>query len=425
MIAIGIDIGKGKHAAAVIDDAGRQLCRPAFYNNDREGAEKLVAALAKIAPPTEARIGMEATGNYWLPFHDFLVEAGYAVCVINPIVTSASISGDVRGRKSDKGDAVAIARVLLSGDAAPRARPDDESRRLVALTRHRSFMVAQRADAKRHLQSLLDAVFPEFHALFDDMFCRFAMELLRAHPTASSLARAHRPTLAKLVRKHCRGKDADAEAERLVKTAKRSLGFGSEVSDAFGACIASAVECIGDLDKRVADIEKLIDEAESPRIAHVIAQIKGSGKLLPKVIAAEFGDVGRFERDPKSGRSSGMHKRMLAFAGCEPRIRESGKWRGRVRMSKRGSGALRTALMQIAFTISQNDDFFKSIYEKHICAHQHHKVALSYVVAELLKVVCSLWKSNRAYTVERPSIQVINTPRNNDQKNENTPLLKP
>ena len=251
------------------------------------------------------------------------------------------------------------------------------------------------------------------------------MELLRAHPTASSLARAHRPTLAKLVRKHCRGKDADAEAERLVKTAKRSLGFGSEVSDAFGACIASAVECIGDLDKRVADIEKLIDEAESPRIAHVIAQIKGSGKLLPKVIAAEFGDVGRFERDPKSGRSSGMHKRMLAFAGCEPRIRESGKWRGRVRMSKRGSGALRTALMQIAFTISQNDDFFKSIYEKHICAHQHHKVALSYVVAELLKVVCSLWKSNRAYTVERPSIQVINTPRNNDQKNENTPLLKP
>ena len=91
MIAIGIDIGKGKHAAAVIDDAGRQLCRPAFYNNDREGAEKLVAALAKIAPPTEARIGMEATGNYWIPFHDLLVNAGYAVDVINPIVTSASI----------------------------------------------------------------------------------------------------------------------------------------------------------------------------------------------------------------------------------------------------------------------------------------------------------------------------------------------
>ena len=413
MIAIGIDIGKGKHAAAVIDDAGRQLCRPAFYNNDREGAEKLVAALAKIAPPTEARIGMEATGNYWIPFHDLLVNAGYAVDVINPIVTSASISGDVRGRKSDKGDAEAIARVLLSGKAAPHARPDDVSRRLMALTRHRSFMVAQRADAKRHLQSLLDAVFPEFHALFDDMFCRFALELLRAHPTAASLARAHRPTLAKLVGKCCRGKDAAAEAERLVKAAKRSLGFGSEVSDAFGACIASAVECIGDLDRRIAGIEKLIDEAESPRIANVIAQIKGSGKLLPKVVAAEFGDVSRFEKDPKSGRTSGMYKRMLAFAGCEPRIRESGKWRGRVRMSKRGSGALRTALMQIAFSISQNDDFFKCIYEKHISANQHHKVALSYVAAELLKVVCSLWKSNRAYTVQRPATQVINMPRSN------------
>ena len=39
MIAIGIDIGKGRHAAAVLDDAGRPLCRPAFYDNNREGEE--------------------------------------------------------------------------------------------------------------------------------------------------------------------------------------------------------------------------------------------------------------------------------------------------------------------------------------------------------------------------------------------------
>ena len=31
MIAIGIDIGKGKHAVAVIDEVGRPLCKSAFY----------------------------------------------------------------------------------------------------------------------------------------------------------------------------------------------------------------------------------------------------------------------------------------------------------------------------------------------------------------------------------------------------------
>ena len=403
MIAIGIDIGKGRHAAAVLDDAGRPLCRPAFYDNNREGAKRLLAALAEVAPPSQSRVGMEATGNYWIALHDFLSQAGYQIDVINPIVTSASISGDVRGRKSDKGDAVAIARVMLSGDVAPHPRPAAESRILVALTRHRSFLVAQRADMKRHLQSMLDAVFPEFHTLFEDVYSAFAMALLRAHPTADSLARAKRPALAKLVKAHTRGKDAEAEAERLVKAAKESLGRGSDVAEACADCIVSAVESICDMDGRIADIEGKIEGRETPELAKSIMQIRGAGKLLPKIIAAEFGDVARFEADPRSGNREGMYKRMLAFVGCEPRVRESGKWRGRVRMSKRGSGPLRTALMRISFTISQNDDFFKSIYDRHVKAGKHHRVALSYVVAELLKVLCSLWKSKRPYTVKRPA----------------------
>ena len=98
-----------------------------------------------------------------------------------------------------------------------------------------------------------------------------------------------------------------------------------------------------------------------------------------------------------------MAKRMLAYAGAEPRIRESGKWKGTVRMSKRGSGALRTALMQIAFTISQNDAYFKAVYDRQMNANKHHKVALTFVVEKLLEVICSLWKSGRDYTVEKPS----------------------
>ena len=121
MIAIGIDIGKGKHAVAVIDEVGRPLCKSAFYDNNRAGAEKLLAALRVVAPPSGGtRVGMEATGGYWFALHDFLVKAGYRVDVINPIVTSASISGDVRGRKTDKGDALAIARVVLRGETRPR-----------------------------------------------------------------------------------------------------------------------------------------------------------------------------------------------------------------------------------------------------------------------------------------------------------------
>ena len=403
MISIGIDIGKGKHAAAVIDESGRQVAQSAFYANNREGAERLLALLAKIAPPGKSRVGMEATGSYWFAFHDFLVGAGYQVDVINPIVTSASIAGDIRGRKSDKGDALAIARVVMTGARAPRRSTDTASRRLMALTRHRSFLVAQRSAMKRHLQSMLDVVFPEFHTLFNDELTAFALALLEAYPTAAALAKARRPAVARIVKANTRGRDIEAEADALVKAAKTSLGVDSDVSDTCGACIVSSVRSIRNLDGQIKALENRIEAFGAPKLAAIISKIKGSGKLLPKVIAAEYGDISRFETDPRTGRSRGMAKRMLAYAGAEPRIRESGKWKGTIRMSKRGSGSLRTALMQIAFTISQNDAYFKAIYDRQMEANKHHKVALSYVIEKLLHVVCSLWKSGREYTVEKPA----------------------
>ena len=137
-------------------------------------------------------------------------------------------------------------------------------------------------------------------------------------------------------------------------------------------------------------------------------KIKGSGRLLPKVIAAEFGDLDRFVKDPKTGAERGMHKRLLAYAGSEPRRRESGKWRGKDFISKRGPGQLRTALYLIGNNIRQWDPNFKEVYDRKVAAGKHHNVAVIYVCAKLLEVLSALYKSGRTYTVETPMLEVIN-----------------
>ena len=90
MITCGIDIGKGKHAVAIIDELGRQLVRTRFYDNTMAGAEKLMEELARHAEPAQVHVGMESTGNYWRAYYDFLSKKGCVVDVLNPIVTSAS-----------------------------------------------------------------------------------------------------------------------------------------------------------------------------------------------------------------------------------------------------------------------------------------------------------------------------------------------
>ena len=403
MVIIGIDIGKEKHAAAFIDgDTGRERAPARFFANTHDGAKALWQTAGEIAGAEGIRVGMEATGNCWKPFHDFLAARGVAVDVINPIVSAASMAGDIRGRKTDKLDAAVIAGVVREGKQPPRRPESDAERQLKVLTRQRRFLVEQRSASKIRLQDQLLEAFPEFPALFEDLFAPLPLAILGKYPSARSLARAHRPSVAKLVRENSRGKDAEAEARRLVAAAKASICAAHPPVAALAAAILSTLRAIADADANIADLDKEIKACEPPEAARLLMGIKGAGELLPRIVAAEFGGLGRFETSPKNGKTGGMAKRMLAFAGSEPRIRESGKWRGMLRVSKRGSGHLRTALFLMANTIRMNDPYFGEYYERKRKT-KHHYVALFHTVRKILEVLCSLHRSGQTYSPDPPA----------------------
>ena len=399
MITVGIDIGKEKHAAAILGEDERLLTQPAFFVNTHEGARKLWAAIERHAGGGPVRVGMEATGNCWKPLHDYLVAKGAAVDVINPIVTSASMSGDVRGRKTDKRDAVSIAETVIRGKHTVRRPEGEDEKELKCLTRQRRCLVDGRSGMKNRLRDQLLETFPEFSALFDDLFAPLPLALLARWPSASALAHARRDSVAKVVRDNSRGKDAAKEAERIIAAAKDSICLAHPPPKSAARCIQSTLEAIKAANANIKAIDGEIQNCKKPEMARLMDGIKGAGKTLPMVIASEFGGFERFE---KSGAGAGMAKRLLAFAGCEPRIRESGKWKGRTMVSKRGSGQLRLALYLVANTIRLNDDFFKAVYEEKKKT-KHHSVALFYVIRKLLEVLCSLHRSGRTYSTVRPA----------------------
>ena len=345
---------------------------------------------------------MESTGNYWRAYYDFLTDRGCVVDVINPIVTSASSAGDIRGRKTDKRDAESIAEVVLRGKYVRRRDEGLQERKLRALTRQRGFIVEERTAAKLHLASQVAEAFAEFESLFEDPYGTLALAVLSKYPTARHLARARKSSLAKIVRANTRGRDVDAEAQRLIGAARDSISLACEITDALARCIISSIRTIMDLDERVKDVEEAIKGFDPPDLASKLMSINGSGKIMPMVVAAEFGDISRFRTNPKDGSEAGMHKRLLAYAGCEPRIRESGKWKGHKFISKRGSRQLRTALYLIANNIRQWDPYFKAVYKRKIEAGKHHSVAVFYVVVKLIEVLCALYKSGRNYAVIQP-----------------------
>ena len=402
MIAVGIDVGKEKHAAAILDADGRPLAKSAFFDNTHDGARKLWALIARHAGEEVVRVGMESTGNCWKPLHDFLSARGADVDVMNPIVSSASMAGDVRGRKTDKRDAVAIAGIVARG-VRPKYRPEGEDERgLKCLTRQRRCLVTDRSGMKNRLRDQLLESFPEFPALFKGLFTRLPLALLERWPGAVELARARKSSVSKVVKENSRGKDAAKEAERIIAAARDSICFAHPPPACAAKCVLSTLRALRDLDSNIEEVDAEIQKCTRPEMARLMDGIKGAGETMPMVIASEFGGFSRFEESPNSGARAGMAKRMLAFAGCEPRIRESGKWKGHPKVSKRGSGQLRLALYLVANTIRMHDGYFKTVYDEKIKT-KHHSVALFYVIRKLLEILCSLHKSGRTYSTVKPA----------------------
>lgn len=395
MIYVGVDIGKRRHAAAAIGEAGEVVLPSRFFTQNAGGFASLYGALEALGGAAEVVVGMEATGHYWKPLRHKLTAKGYRVDVINPLITSREASADVRGRKTDKIDSVAIANVVRRGgySAAPAEHCHMDAAK--AFGRQRRYLVRRRTDAKLRLAAALDVVFPEAAQAFGDLYGAASLAVIAAFPSARLVAGVNIRRLASLYAKMSNGQLGREEAEAVRSAAQHSVSLDI-VNEGEEFIATQTVDEIRTLDAQIKAAEGRLLSAEAPPAARMLSSIKGAGKIQPRVFAAELGDLSRFA-------GHDMAAKILAFAGCEPRVRESGSWQGRSKMSKRGSATLRTSLYLMACTIRLHTPYFNAIYKKHIAKGKHHNVATSHVMKKIIEVMCGMFKNNTPFIAPQPS----------------------
>ena len=103
--------------------------------------------------------------------------------------------------------------------------------------------------------------------------------------------------------------------------------------------------------------------------------IPGIGELSAASILAEYGNIKNFSSPAK----------MLAFAGVEPSIIESGTLSSNGKMVKHGSGHLRYS------------PTFYDYYLKKRSEGKCHRIALSHVCKKLIRIIYSLEKYNNDF----------------------------
>ena len=380
MIYAGIDIAKLNHFASVVSSDGEVLVEPFKFSNDFEGFRSLSLVLDKY-DRDQLLIGLESTAHYGNNLVEFLFAKGYHFCVLNPIQTSVMRKKNIRNTKTDKVDTFVIAKTLMQDEHRLFEKQDLDYLHLKNLGRSRQDLMKKRTTCKIKLTSYVDQAFPELQYFFHGVHHKSVYALLKEAQTPEQIASMHMTHLTHLLESASHGRFKKDKAQELRILAQKSVGSNDS---SISIQITQTIEQIELLDRQIDDDEAKMEEIVKA-LGSVIMTIPGIRYVEAGMILGEIGDIHRFPDCSK----------LLAFAGLDPIIRQSGKFNANhTRMSKRGSRVLRYALVYSAHNVVKNNETFKKYYDLKCSQGRGHYAALGHCAGKLVRIIYKLLSEN-------------------------------
>ena len=345
MNAAGIDVSSRKSMVAILRPFGEVVELPFEVSHSAEDLSALAQQLKSIEG--ETRVVMEHTGRYYESIAKVLHEAGLYVSVVNPLLIKEYGANSLRRVKTDKADAMKIARYALDNWADLRDYTPMDTIRYNLKTLNRQFQLAskQRTASSNNLIALLDQSFPGIRKCFDSPVrsdgTQKWVDFAHAFWHVDCVRKQSLNAFSERYRKWCKRHGyffKQANAEEIYTLAKNAVVLVPK-SDVTKVLIQEAANQLTSISRSVETYRTEMERLASMLPEYpVVMQMYGVGKSFGPQLVAEIGDVRRFERK----------QALVAFAGIDPMPNQSGEKNIRSnKSSKRGSPYLRKTLFNI------------------------------------------------------------------------------
>ena len=366
MIAVGIDISKGKSTVAILDGDGSIRAHPYEIHHTKPDLDSLIKCIKTM--DDHPVILMEATGHYHYPVLNAFLRAGLSPSLINPYLMKKYGDNDLRKAKTDKKDALRIARYAMEKSYSldpysPMDQKYEDLRFLSSQYRQRISMVTK---SKIQLINLLDESMPGITNILalksrDPERCMLLQFIKRFHSFdyINKIGKTRflnsYATLARKVGE----RNAVTKGLTIYELSKSSITTRCN-TDYFASTLDQCVDILSET-QRAADeiILQMQNIAATVPEYKILRAMHGVGDRLGPIILAEIGDIRRFH----SG------KALNAYAGNDAPPYQSGQFESRNRhISKRGNPALRKACFEVMqalkLTKPQDDPVYLFLLKK-------------------------------------------------------------
>lgn len=366
MLAVGIDVSKSKSAAAIINPDGTVHTKPFEFRHSQPEMDALIRYIKDQNQPVT--ILMENTGHYHYPVLKALEAAGLPVCLINAYQMKKYGDMELRKAKTDKKDALRIARYALEKgySLVPHTSMDQKYEDLRFLARQYDQRMGTLTTNKVFLINLLDETMPGITKLLSlttrDPETSLTMLFIKRFKSYDRIKKMGRTRFLdsynKLARKS-RNRRAYGYGLAIYELAVNSITTRGE-NEFTLAAQDQCVDLVSESQKAAdAIILKMQTLAETLPEYAVLRSMAGVGDRLGPLILAEIGDIRRFH----SG------KALNAYAGNDAPPYQSGTFESHNRhISKRGNAALRKycfeVMQALKLTRPQDDPVYLFLIKK-------------------------------------------------------------
>ena len=395
MNSIGIDVSKGKSTIAVMRPFGETVIPPFECTHTESELEKLANLLKSL--PGESRVIMEATGNYHTPVAHFLHDAGFYVCVVNPIVTKNYRNNKVRKAKTDKIDAVKLANYGIEYWHELRRFFPEEETRLMLKTCYRQYQQYSKLNTmlKNNLISILDTSFPEVNRLFSSPPRADGSEkwvdFVAAFWHCECVCGLSEKAFVTRYRKWCDKHGYNFRQTKALEIYSAACGHFSVMpkTDTAKFLVEQAVSQLRATSSALATLrQEMLNLASTLPEFPVVMDMFGVGPTLGPQLMAEIGDVRRFQ----------SKKALVGFAGIDPPPNQSGKFNANSRsISKRGSPSLRRTLFLVMGIYLQRAPANEPVYQFMCRKRAEGKPYKVYMMASANKFLRVYYATVKAY----------------------------
>jgi transposase len=323
----------------VRDFTGAVLVKPFTFDLDRVGVASLVARVRAGLPGRVrlVRAGLEAAGHYHLPLTGPGVLPGeWELRVLNPghVAQQRKVNGQ-RGVKTDQVDLEAIADLLLAGRGQLAREVLDPIVTLAGFVAHRRRRGLARRQTIQQLTTQVDRCFPGLgRALSSVVLTKAGRLVITEIPDPARVGRLGAQRLrAFAARRQVRM--TTPLAERIVQAARQALPVpGAEIARRL---LAEDLELLDHIEAHLDAVDAEIEALLPATPFEILLSVPGWGPQRVAAYGAAVGDPARWP----------THRQLYRASGLTPSLYESAGRRRDGHITREGSVALRTALIDL------------------------------------------------------------------------------